>query len=86
MYPIRFRGTDSAYIEQLIVTESPVGTGECGDTARIVRQYWTVDGELVAVYDPVFESLVRPGQYSELIDELGRLANRFGYSLQQKQP
>lgn len=48
----RPRGTDSAKVIQVIVTESVVGLGVEKDPVRTVKQYWGVDGELLAVSDP----------------------------------
>ena len=42
---IRFRGTDSAKIVQLIRTTGPVGNGTETDPVRRVEQYWTLEGE-----------------------------------------
>jgi len=47
----RPRGTDSAKVIQVIVTESVVGTGEHGDPVRTVKEYWDFEGERLAVND-----------------------------------
>ena len=49
----RPRGTDSAKIVPVIVTESLRGIGTENDPVRIVKQYWSFDGELLAENDPV---------------------------------
>lgn len=48
----RPRGTDSAKVIQVIVTESIAGIGVEEDPVRTVKQYWGLDGELLAVSDP----------------------------------
>lgn len=49
---IRPRGTDSAKVIQVIVTESLVGRGTKEDPTRSVLQYWSLNGELLAKADP----------------------------------
>lgn len=44
----RPRGTDSAKVIQVIVTEALEGTGEKDDPCRIQKKYWSLDGELLA--------------------------------------
>lgn len=46
------RGTDSAKIIQVIVTEALKGKGSDNDPCRIVTQYWDFDGKLLAENDP----------------------------------
>lgn len=46
------RGTDSAKVIQVIETRSLKGTGIEEDPLRIIVQYWDMDGNLLAVYDP----------------------------------
>ena len=49
----RPRGTDSAKVISVIVTESIVGSGlDHDDPVRTVKQYWSTDGKLLAVNDP----------------------------------
>lgn len=48
----RPRGTDSAKIVPVIVTESLRGMGTECDPVRIVKQYWSCEGELLAEDDP----------------------------------
>lgn len=45
----RPRGTDSAKVIQVIVTESLEGLGTDDDPCEIKRQYWSLNGELLAV-------------------------------------
>lgn len=45
----RPRGTDSAKVIQVIVTESLEGAGTKEDPCFIQRRYWGLDGELLAV-------------------------------------
>ncbi|ADZ83564.1 hypothetical protein [Cellulosilyticum lentocellum] len=49
----RPRGTDTARVIQVIETTSLRGTGDNeSDKCRIVRQYWSMQGELLAEDDP----------------------------------
>lgn len=48
----RPRGTDSAKVIQVIVTESLRGEGTEKDLCRIVTQYWDFNGKLLAEDDP----------------------------------
>ena len=45
----RPRGTDSAKMIQVIVTESLEGLGTEDDPCRIKKQYWSLSGELLAI-------------------------------------
>lgn len=54
---VRPRGTDSAKVIQVIVTESLRGDGTYDDLSRVVTQYWDFDGNLLAEHDPVDEIL-----------------------------
>lgn len=45
---VRPRGTDNAKIITVIQTESLCGLGTKEDPVRIVTQYWTLDGHLIA--------------------------------------
>jgi len=50
VYP---RGCDSAKVISVIETKSARGSGKSPeDPARIVTQYWTLEGELLAECDP----------------------------------
>ncbi|MBR2503296.1 MAG: carboxypeptidase [Oscillospiraceae bacterium] len=49
---VRPRGTDSAKIIPVIVTESLRGMGTEYDTVRTVKQYWSLEGEMLAENDP----------------------------------
>lgn len=44
----RPRGTDSAKVIQVIVTEALEGVGTESDPCRVQRRYWSLDGELLA--------------------------------------
>ena len=46
------RGTDSARVIQVIETKALRGEGTCENKIRIVTQYWSLDGELLAENDP----------------------------------
>lgn len=48
----RPRGTDSAKIIKVIETKSLRGKGTPDDPCRIVRQYWSFNGKLLAENDP----------------------------------
>ena len=47
----RPRGTDSAKVIKVIVTESLLGLGTPGDPARCLTQYWDFSGILLAEKD-----------------------------------
>lgn len=49
---VRPRGTDSAKVIQVIVTEAMKGLGTEEDLCRTVTQYWDLDGKLLAEHDP----------------------------------
>ena len=48
---VRPRGTDSARIIPVIETTALRGRGTEDDTCRLVRQYWSLDGKLLAEND-----------------------------------
>ena len=50
---VRPRGTDSAKVIQVIVTESVVGRGTEEDPTRSILKYWSLNGEFLAKFDPV---------------------------------
>lgn len=53
----RRRGADSARVVQVIETLVTVGRGDTiDDPVRVVRQYWSLDGELLWVNDPAAQS------------------------------
>lgn len=50
----RPRGTDKAKVIKVIETTSIRGSGKTPeDMCRIVRQYWSLDGKLLAENDPI---------------------------------
>lgn len=49
----RPRGTDKAQVINVIETKSMRGRGTPEDMCRIVRQYWSLDGKLLAENDPI---------------------------------
>lgn len=49
LYP---RGVDSARVIQVIETKSARGSGATEQPARIVTEYWSLDGEKLAESDP----------------------------------
>ncbi len=56
----RPRGPDSAKLIQVIETESEVGRGTDNDPVRTVKQYWSTEGELLAISDPLVRSSEPP--------------------------
>lgn len=46
---VRPKGTDSAKVIQVIVTEALEGRGTENDPCFIQKKYWSLDGELLAV-------------------------------------
>jgi len=48
---VRPRGTDSAQLVNVIKTESLRGKGTGDDPCRMVIQYWSTEGELLAEKD-----------------------------------
>ena len=50
---VRPRGTDSAKVIQVIRTISRVGEGTEEDPNRFVTKYWSLEGELLAINDPM---------------------------------
>lgn len=49
----RPRGTDSAKIIKVIETQSLRGSGTDADKSRMVTQYWSLKGKLLAENDPI---------------------------------
>lgn len=47
----RPRGTDAAKVIEVIETESIIGAGTNTDPVRIIKQYWSLKGELLAHND-----------------------------------
>lgn len=45
----RPRGTDSAKVIQVIVTEALEGRGSKSDPCVMQKKYWSLDGELLAI-------------------------------------
>lgn len=50
VYP---RGVDSAKVIQVIETRSARGSGSENQPIRIVIQYWSLEGDLLAENDPI---------------------------------
>ena len=57
----RPRGTDSARVIQVIVTEALRGKGTNEDLCRLVTQYWDFEGNLLAENDPCITESVTQG-------------------------
>jgi len=58
----RSRGTDSALIIEVIMTQSIMGKGTESDPFRLVTQYWHKNGELIATIDPVNNDQLEKGK------------------------
>lgn len=56
----RPRGTDGAKVISVIVTESIAGRGTEDDPVRSVLQYWSFQGELLAVNDSWLNTTKKP--------------------------
>ena len=54
LYP---RGVDSAKVIQVIETKSARGSGTTEQPARIVTEYWSLEGEKLAEHDPYFAQM-----------------------------
>jgi hypothetical protein len=52
------RGTDIARVIQVIETRSCRGNGTKEDPCRVVIQYWTLNGEMLAEKDNINENTV----------------------------
>lgn len=62
----RPRGTDSAKVIKVIETKSLLGCGSETDPCRIKKQYWSLDGQLLAEHDPeIKEAFSQPGRYRQ---------------------
>ena len=48
----RPKGTSSAEVIQVIRTTATIGKGNEEDPCRIVIQYWSLEGKLLAEHDP----------------------------------
>lgn len=57
----RPRGTDSARVIQVIVTEALREKGTNEDLCRLVTQYWDFEGNLLAENDPCITESVTQG-------------------------
>lgn len=52
---VRPRGTDEAEVIQVIHTKSLIGCGVPEDMVRYLHQYWSLEGQLLATYDPLVQ-------------------------------
>lgn len=52
----------SAQVISVIRTESRTGAGTEENPNRIVTQYWSTDGELLAVHDPLIQEEKKDGE------------------------
>lgn len=46
------RGTKAACVMEVIAVETSIGKGTADDPKRIICEYWSMGGQLLAVYDP----------------------------------
>lgn len=51
----RPRGADSARMVLVVETKAIAGRGVEGDPVRLVTQYWSPEGKLLAVNDPAVQ-------------------------------
>lgn len=56
-YTDRPRGAASAKVIQVIAVEVSRGKGTEKDMCRPVTQYWSLEGELLAEFDPLLDQL-----------------------------
>jgi hypothetical protein len=54
-----YRPVRKAEVIEVIRTEAEFGEGVVGDPCRIVTQFWSVDGELLATVDPFEDKQTR---------------------------
>lgn len=62
------RGTDSAKVIQVIETTALRGSGADDDPVRVVKQFWSFAGELIAEDDPF------------ICEEYERLSQQFSHT------
>lgn len=62
MKPPRPSGPQAVRLIQVIEIEVAVGVGADDDPIRPVKQYWSMDGEKLAVCDPYLELQAASGQ------------------------
>jgi hypothetical protein len=55
---VKARGTDSAQLIEVILTEALRGDGTENSPCRIVRQYWGKDGKLLAEDDTYLSMII----------------------------
>lgn len=66
---VRPRGTDSARVIKVIVTEALEGGGTESDPCRVQRRYWSLEGKLLATGDSGVNSCADPlSQHSTMLD------------------
>lgn len=58
---VRPRGTDLAQVIQVIETRSVRGEGTKDDLCRVIIQYWSLDGKLLAENDACQKSRIGGG-------------------------
>jgi hypothetical protein len=57
---MKHEGTMAAKVIQVIETKALRGEGVEGDPVRDILQYWTLDGRLIAEWDPVTDGDKEP--------------------------
>lgn len=50
--PVARHGSRKAKVVQVILVETLIGKGSEEDPLRVVNEYWSLDGDLLAVTDP----------------------------------
>lgn len=53
------KGSRSAALVRVIAVETVVGSGTESDPNRVIKEYWSLSGELLAVNDPESSSNAR---------------------------
>lgn len=57
MDTVRPRGTERAKVIEVVKTEALIGAGTESDPVRIIIQYWSFEGKLLAEYDEHIENM-----------------------------
>lgn len=55
----KHRGSQGAQLMEVIVVSTSIGKGTAADPMRIITEYWSKNGELLAVNDPHFTDSVQ---------------------------
>lgn len=57
---VKRRGSRSAEVINVIAVRTVIGTGTEADPNRVITEYWSLKGELLAVNDPEINSCGLP--------------------------